>query len=106
MNKTMLPSSESLTLCIDGLALRDMSMNVIALMAFTSRAVRMPCPDVKWPMTWYLLLLPYQVFIDSKYKNGRSTTEEECAGLLIAALFGGQHTSSLTSTWMAPYLLT
>ena len=48
----------------------------------------------------------YQVFIDSKYKNGRSTTEEECAGLLIAALFGGQHTSSLTPTWIAAYLLT
>ncbi|CAI5465414.1 unnamed protein product [Closterium sp. Yama58-4] len=48
-----------------------------------------------------------QVFIDSRYKLlNRSTTEEECAGMLIAALFGGQHTSSLTATWVGAYLLT
>lgn len=47
-----------------------------------------------------------QVFIDSKYKLlNRHTTEEECAGMLIAALFGGQHTSSLTATWMGAYML-
>ncbi|XP_002982721.2 obtusifoliol 14-alpha demethylase [Selaginella moellendorffii] len=48
-----------------------------------------------------------QVFIDSKYRaTGRSTTEDEITGLLIAALFAGQHTSSITSTWTGAYLLT
>ncbi|KAK6136648.1 hypothetical protein DH2020_029592 [Rehmannia glutinosa] len=46
-----------------------------------------------------------QCFIDSKYKDGRQTTESEVTGLLIAALFAGQHTSSITSTWTGAYLL-
>ncbi|KAL7118582.1 hypothetical protein ACP275_02G011900 [Erythranthe tilingii] len=46
-----------------------------------------------------------QCFIDSKYKDGRATTESEVTGLLIAALFAGQHTSSITSTWSGAYLL-
>lgn len=46
-----------------------------------------------------------QCFIDSKYKDGRGTTEGEITGLLIAALFAGQHTSSITSTWTGAYLL-
>ncbi|KAL0365629.1 UNVERIFIED_CONTAM: Sterol 14-demethylase [Sesamum angustifolium] len=46
-----------------------------------------------------------QCFIDSKYKDGRPTTEAEVTGLLIAALFAGQHTSSITSTWSGAYLL-
>ncbi|CAL9120477.1 unnamed protein product [Musa acuminata var. zebrina] len=46
-----------------------------------------------------------QCFIDSKYKDGRSTTEGEITGLLIAALFAGQHTSSITSTWTGAYML-
>lgn len=46
-----------------------------------------------------------QCFIDSKYKNGRPTTESEVTGFLIAALFAGQHTSSITSTWTGAYLL-
>ncbi|KAG6429309.1 hypothetical protein SASPL_107358 [Salvia splendens] len=45
-------------------------------------------------------------FIDSKYKNDRPTTEAEVTGLLIAALFAGQHTSSITSTWSGAHLLT
>jgi cytochrome P450 len=43
-----------------------------------------------------------QVFIDSRYKlayNGRYTTDEEITGMLIAVLFAGQHTSSVTCTW-------
>ena len=43
-----------------------------------------------------------QVFIDSKYRiayKGRYTTDEEITGMLIAVLFAGQHTSSVTSTW-------
>lgn len=46
-----------------------------------------------------------QCFIDSKYKDGRPTSESEVTGLLIAALFAGQHTSSITSTWTGAYLL-
>lgn len=47
-----------------------------------------------------------QAFMDSKYRSlGRGTTEEECTGLLIAALFAGQHTSSITSTWTGTYLM-
>ncbi|GAA0166968.1 oxygenase [Lithospermum erythrorhizon] len=46
-----------------------------------------------------------QCFVDSKYKDGRPTTESEVTGLLIAALFAGQHTSSITSTWTGAYLL-
>ncbi|KAG7029139.1 Sterol 14-demethylase, partial [Cucurbita argyrosperma subsp. argyrosperma] len=46
-----------------------------------------------------------QCFIDSKYKDGRPTTDTEVTGLLIAALFAGQHTSSITSTWTGAYLL-
>lgn len=47
-----------------------------------------------------------QAFMDSKYRSlGRGTTEEECTGLLIAALFAGQHTSSITSTWTGAYLM-
>ncbi|KAK1294399.1 Obtusifoliol 14-alpha demethylase [Acorus calamus] len=46
-----------------------------------------------------------QSFIESKYKDGRPTTEGEITGLLIAALFAGQHTSSITSTWTGAYLL-
>ncbi|KAK9706893.1 hypothetical protein RND81_07G159100 [Saponaria officinalis] len=46
-----------------------------------------------------------QCFIESKYKDGRPTTEGEVTGLLIAALFAGQHTSSITSTWTGAYLL-
>ena len=40
--------------------------------------------------------------MDSRYKNvygGRGTTDEEVTGLLIAILFAGQHTSSVTASW-------
>ncbi|KAG2246163.1 hypothetical protein Bca52824_085791 [Brassica carinata] len=46
-----------------------------------------------------------QCFIESKYRDGRQTTESEVAGLLIAALFAGQQTSSITSTWTGAYLM-
>ncbi|KAE8792444.1 Obtusifoliol 14-alpha demethylase [Hordeum vulgare] len=46
-----------------------------------------------------------QYFIDSKYSNGRSMTDSEIVGLLIAILFAGQHTSSSTSTWTGACLL-
>lgn len=46
-----------------------------------------------------------QCFIESKYKDGRPTTDAEVTGLLIAALFAGRHISSITSTWTGAYLL-
>ena len=45
--------------------------------------------------------------IASRYQNvygGRATTEEECAGLLIAVLFAGQHTSSVTTAWTGLFM--
>ena len=43
-----------------------------------------------------------QAFIDSKYRStGRALEDHEITGLLIAALFAGQH----TSTWTGSYLL-
>jgi sterol 14-demethylase len=47
-----------------------------------------------------------QVFMDLEYKeDGTKLTEDEIAGLLIALLFAGQHTSSITSTWTMFFLL-
>jgi sterol 14-demethylase len=46
-----------------------------------------------------------QVFIDLKYKDGSVLSDEEIVGLLIALLFAGQHTSSITSTWTAFFLI-
>jgi sterol 14-demethylase len=41
-----------------------------------------------------------QLLIDSKYVTGALLTDDEISGLLLAALFAGQHTSSITTTWM------
>lgn len=41
-----------------------------------------------------------QLLMDSKYPDGRPITDDEVCGLMLATLFGGQHTSSITSTWM------
>lgn len=46
-----------------------------------------------------------QRFVDSKYINGRSMTENEIAGLLVCMMFAAQHTSSSTSTWTGACLL-
>jgi sterol 14alpha-demethylase len=46
-----------------------------------------------------------QVFMDMKYKDGTMATTDEIVGLLIALLFAGQHTSSITSTWTVMFLL-
>ena len=43
-----------------------------------------------------------QVLMDANYQkvnNGRKLTDEEITGLLIALLFAGQHTSTVTSSW-------
>ena len=41
-----------------------------------------------------------QDLVDAKYRDGTSPTDDEILGLLLAALFAGQHTSSITSTWV------
>jgi sterol 14-demethylase len=46
-----------------------------------------------------------QSFIDFEYKDGTKLTNDEITGLLIALLFAGQHTSSITSTWITHCLL-
>ncbi|PNH01769.1 Obtusifoliol 14-alpha demethylase [Tetrabaena socialis] len=49
-----------------------------------------------------------QQFVDAKYQNvngGRSLTEEEITGLLIAVLFAGQHTSSITTAWTGIFMV-
>jgi sterol 14-demethylase len=46
-----------------------------------------------------------QTFIDSEYYNGRKCNDEEICGLLIAALFAGQHTSTITATWCGLHLI-
>jgi sterol 14-demethylase len=45
------------------------------------------------------------LLITSKYKDGSSVTDDQIVGLLIALLFAGQHTSSITSTWCTMFLL-
>jgi sterol 14alpha-demethylase len=47
-----------------------------------------------------------QCLIDSRYKNGRGTTETEVVSMLVSALFAGQHTSSRTGTFTGARLLT
>ena len=49
-----------------------------------------------------------QVFIDSRYVNvdgGRYLKDHEIAGMLIASLFAGQHTSSITSSWTGYFMI-
>ena len=49
-----------------------------------------------------------QQFCDARYQNvlgGRQLTEEEITGLLIAVLFAGQHTSSITSSWTGYFMI-
>lgn len=42
--------------------------------------------------------------MDIEYKDGSRITDDEVTGLLIALLFAGQHTSSITSSWTALHL--
>lgn len=46
-----------------------------------------------------------QVYIDFVYReDGSKLTEDQIVGLLIALLFAGQHTSSITSTWTSMFM--
>ncbi|ORX62812.1 lanosterol 14-alpha demethylase [Hesseltinella vesiculosa] len=40
-----------------------------------------------------------QALIDATYKDGSHIPDHHIAGMLIAVLFGGQHTSATTSSW-------
>lgn len=40
-----------------------------------------------------------QTLMDAKYKSGAPLTEYEITGMLIAAMFAGHHTSSVTTAW-------
>ncbi len=40
-----------------------------------------------------------QALMTARYKDGRSLDDEEITGLLLTALFAGQHTSSVLATW-------
>uniref|UniRef100_A0A7S1T5V4 Uncharacterized protein n=1 Tax=Compsopogon caeruleus TaxID=31354 RepID=A0A7S1T5V4_9RHOD len=46
-----------------------------------------------------------QVFIDARMRDGKPLTDDQIVGLLIAAIFGGQHTSAITSTWTGLHLI-
>eukprot|EP00002_Diphylleia_rotans_P008328 TRINITY_DN1810_c0_g1_i1.p1 TRINITY_DN1810_c0_g1~~TRINITY_DN1810_c0_g1_i1.p1 ORF type:complete len:494 (-),score=107.30 TRINITY_DN1810_c0_g1_i1:102-1583(-) len=47
----------------------------------------------------------FQLLIDATYKDGTKLNDNEVTGMLIALLFAGQHTSSITTTWTAMFLL-
>mmetsp|Transcript_30855 Transcript_30855/g.61088 ORF Transcript_30855/g.61088 Transcript_30855/m.61088 type:complete len:493 (+) Transcript_30855:98-1576(+) len=44
------------------------------------------------------------ILMNSKYRDGRPFSDDQITGLLIALLFAGQHTSSITSTWAALFI--
>jgi len=46
-----------------------------------------------------------QVFMDARYKDGTGLADSEVAGMMIALLFAGQHTSSITSSWTGLLLM-
>jgi sterol 14-demethylase len=41
-----------------------------------------------------------QILMDTKYASGEPLSEHEITGLLLAAMFAGHHTSSVTTAWM------
>ena len=46
-----------------------------------------------------------QTLMDSRYKDGRSLSDHEITGMLVAAMFAGHHTSSVTTAWSILELL-
>jgi sterol 14-demethylase len=40
-----------------------------------------------------------QTLMEAKYRSGASLSEDEITGLLLAAMFAGHHTSSVTTAW-------
>lgn len=46
-----------------------------------------------------------QTLMDARYSDGRNLTEDEITGLLLAGMFAGHHTSSVTTAWTMIELL-
>jgi sterol 14-demethylase len=46
-----------------------------------------------------------QTLMDARYKSGEPLSEHEITGLLLAAMFAGHHTSSVTTAWTLIELL-
>lgn len=46
-----------------------------------------------------------QTLMESKYSDGRALSEHEITGLLLAGIFAGHHTSSVTTAWTLLELL-
>ena len=46
-----------------------------------------------------------QTLMDAKYKHGAPLTEDEITGMLLASMFAGHHTSSVTTAWTLIELL-
>mmetsp|Transcript_42900 Transcript_42900/g.167667 ORF Transcript_42900/g.167667 Transcript_42900/m.167667 type:complete len:267 (+) Transcript_42900:807-1607(+) len=46
-----------------------------------------------------------QIFMQARRADGSACDDYTIVGLLIAAIFGGQHTSSITSTWIGLHLV-
>ncbi len=46
-----------------------------------------------------------QTLMESRYADGRALTENEITGMLLAAMFAGHHTSSVTTAWTLLELL-
>lgn len=46
-----------------------------------------------------------QTLMDAKYKHGAPLTDDEITGMLLAAMFAGHHTSSVTTAWTLIELL-
>jgi sterol 14-demethylase len=46
-----------------------------------------------------------QRLMEFKFKDGSMMSDDELAGMMICALFAGQHTSSITTTFTALLLL-
>eukprot|EP00903_Cladosiphon_okamuranus_P013989 g13010.t1 len=46
-----------------------------------------------------------QVFMDMKYKDGSVNNDHQVVGMLMALMLGGQHTTSITTTWTALYAI-
>ncbi|MBX3273181.1 MAG: cytochrome P450 [Sandaracinaceae bacterium] len=40
-----------------------------------------------------------QTLMEARYSNGRALTHDEITGMLLAAMFAGHHTSSVTTAW-------
>ena len=40
-----------------------------------------------------------QTLMQARYKDGRGLTDDEVTGILLSALFAGQHTSAVLATW-------